>query len=200
MSKIIIRARRLVLQPSSEWAAIELERSSALRVFVCYFVPLALIAPVANASRVFTGSAGPSSFFVDASATLQFAVLSAISTFVTQTIGVLVVALVVYLVTPLYEGARSFSAAFRLVAYAGTPVWLAGVVLIVPIQQFPIAAVLILIGLMHASYIFYLGLHHVVKVRLREAAECAAIVALISLMLSTALGYIGGAVRLFPHL
>jgi hypothetical protein len=101
---------------------------------------------------------------------------------------------------PLYEGVRNYAAAIRLVAYAATPVWLAGIVLVAPLQKFPLLTIVILIALMHASYVFYLGLHHVANVRLRDAAECAAVVVFASLVLSTALGYAGGALGLLPHM
>jgi hypothetical protein len=43
-------------------------------------------------------------------------------------------------------------------------------------------------------------LHRLVKVPLRDAAECAAIVVLASLVLSTAVGYAGSAAGLFSRM
>jgi hypothetical protein len=53
---------------------------------------------------------------------------------------------------------------------------------------------------MHALYLFYLGLHHVAKVPRGDAAECAAIIIVVSVVLSTIVGYIGSAAGLFAHM
>jgi hypothetical protein len=192
MPGLITRAARLTLQPEREWAAIALEHSDWLRVLFRYLVPLLLVAPIANACGVLIGNEVAFHAFADSSERLRFALKSALGAFAGSLFGVLVTASVVYLVTPLYQAVRDFSAAFRLVAYAGTPVWLAGVVLVAPLQRFALLVVIILIALIHALFLFYLGLHHVLKVRRRDAAECTAVVAFASLALSTVIGYVGG--------
>jgi len=48
--------------------------------------------------------------------------------------------------------------------------------------------------------LFYLGLHQVTQVPRRDAAECAAIVMVASLLLSSVVGYVGSAAGLFPHM
>ena len=200
MSNLLKRAANLIARPAHEWGVIARERGSVVRVLAGYLVPLALIAPIAYAISLLIGANDVPRTLPDSGALLRFAAASAAAGFVMQILGVLVTAAMVYLVMPLYDGARNYAAAIRLVAYAATPVWLDGVVLVAPLQKFPLLAMGILIALMHASYVFYLGLHHVAKVRLRDAAECAAVVVFASLVLSTALGYAAGALGLLPQM
>ena len=200
MSSLLKRAVNLIARPAHEWEVIERERGSVVHVLAGYLAPLALIAPVAYATSLLIGANDAPRAFPDSSAALRFALAYAATGFVMQILGVFVSAAVVYLVVPLYDAARNYGAAIRLVAYAVTPVWLAGIVLFAPLQKFPLQAMVILIALMHAAYVFYLGLHYVAKVRLRDAAECAAVVVFASLVLSTALGYAVGSLGLLPQM
>lgn len=184
------------MDPDREWVAIGLERRSAGRILFAYLAPLALLGPISSACGMLMRAGAASA---DRDAALRLALLSAGGGFIASLLGVVITACVIYLVTPLYRAPRDFSAAFRLVAYAGTPAWLAGIVLIVPLQDFPLLIVALLVALMHTLYVFYLGLHRIVKVSLPEAAECAAIVALASLLLTTVVGYAGGSIGLFPQ-
>lgn len=196
MRSQIHRAMRLVARPEHEWRAIALAKESAMRVLVCYLVPMALIAPIAHAAAMFMGTEG----MLIKPATSQAALLWAISAFVSQMLGVLTMAAVVCLMAPLYRTPLDLGAAVRLVLYAGTPVWLAGLLLAAPLQRFPLLVIIILIALFHAAYLFYLGLHYMLKVRQSDAAEYAGIVAFLGLCLSTVVGYVGAAAGWFPHL
>ena len=197
MPHLIERVVRIITQPDREWAAIDRERASSLRILVGYLVPLALIASVAYGCAVLffsaEGALHPSAADLDVRGALKLATRG----FVAQLLGVAMTACVVYLVSPLQGAPRDFGAAFRAVAYACTPIWLAGVVLAAPLQRFPLLVVIILIAVMHSAFLLYLGLHHVVKVRRRDAAECAAIVVLASLFLSSIVGYAASAAGLF---
>ena len=64
----------------------------------------------------------------------------------------------------------------------------------------PLLVIVILISLMHGLFLFYLGLHQVTKVPRRDAADCAAIVLVAGIMLSSVAGYYAGAAGLFPHM
>ena len=52
----------------------------------------------------------------------------------------------------------------------------------------------------NCMFLFYLGLHHIVKVPRCDAAECTAIVVAAGIMLSSVVGYYGSAAGLFPHM
>ncbi len=200
MQKLLRRVVNIIVRPEAEWAAIALERSTWWQTGWRHFAPLALIAPLAYSAGVILGGDGAIRTFSDREATLRFALLSALSGFAATLLSVTVIALVVCLLMPLYRGRRNFGDSFRLVAYAGVPVWVAGIVLLAPLQRFPLLVIVILIGLMHALYLFYRGLHHLVKVPQSDAAECAAVVVVASVVLSSVVGYYGSAAGLFAHM
>jgi hypothetical protein len=200
MQKLLTRAVNIIVRPDAEWAAIALERGQWWRVWWRYLAPLALISPLAFGGGVLLGGEGALRYFSDDGTALLFALLAAAGGFITALAAVTATALATRLVMPLYRGRRDFGAAFRLVAYAGTPVWLSGIVLLAPLQRFPLLVIVILIGLMHSLYLFYLGLHYVAKVPRGDAAECAAIVTVASVLLSSVIGYFGSAAGLFPHM
>ncbi len=200
MRKLVIRASNIVLRSESEWGAIARERTNWRAVFFGYMVPLATIAPFAYGSRVLLGGEGSFHSFADAHTALRFVLLSATGGFLVSLLSVPVIALAVRLVAPLYGGGRNFGDAFRVVTYACTPVWLAGIILLAPLNRFPLLVIVILIALMHGLFLFYLGLHQVTKVPRRDAAECAAIVLVAGLMLLSVAGYYAGAAGLFPHM
>jgi len=199
MQSLLTRAVNIVFHPEAEWAAIALERDPLSRV-LGYLVPLALISPLALSTGVLFGGEGALRSFADDDSALRFALLSAAGGFLATLLSVATIAVVIRLLIPLYPGRRNLADAFRVVVYAGTPVWLAGIVLVAPLQRFPLLVVIVLVGLMHALYLFYLGLHHVTKVPRRDAAECAAIVIVASVVLSTIVGYVGSAAGLFAHM
>jgi hypothetical protein len=200
MSRLVTRAANIVLRPESEWAAIARERPGAGDVFWCHLVPLSLIPPLAYAGSVLIGREGALQRFADLGAALRFALLSACGGFIASLLSVAAVALAVRAVVPLYAPRPGFGDAFRVAAYAGTPVWLAGIVLLVPLDRFPLLSAAILVAFMHCMFLFYLGLHHVAKVPRGDAAVCTAIVVFAGLILSSVAGYYGSAAGLFPHL
>lgn len=199
MQSFLTRAINIVFRPEAEWAAIALERDGWRRV-LGYLVPLAVISPLAFSAGVLLGGEGALRRFADDEATLRFALLASVGGFSATLLSVATITIVIRVLVPLYPGSCKLTDAFRVAVYAGTPVWLAGLVLVAPLQRFPLLVIIVLIGLMHASYLFYLGLHHVAKVPRGDAAECAAVVIIASLVLSTVVGYLGSAAGLFAHM
>jgi len=61
------------------------------------------------------------------------------------------------------------------------------------------AADIVLLEIMHSIFLSYLGMHHVVKVPRRDAAECTAIAVSAGVMLSTIAGCVGITAGLFPQ-
>lgn len=200
MRKLITRATNIILRAESEWTVIAREHSAWREVCWRYLVPLALIAPLAHSGRVLLGGDGSFRQFPVFEASWHYALLSAFGGFLVSPLSVTVMALVIWLVAPLYQAKRDFGAAFRVVTYAGTPVWLSGVILLAPLNRFPLLVIVILIAIMHSLFLFYLGLHYMAKVPRRDAAECTAIVVAAGIMLSSVAGYYASVAGLFPHL
>ena len=87
------------------------------------------------------------------------------------------------LIAPMYGIARDWTRAWKVAAYGSTPVWLVGVVLVKPL----LVSVLV-IALLHCSYLYYAGLQVVSGVQRGAAAEYVAVAVLFALVLSTFAG------------
>ncbi len=70
---------------------------------------------------------------------------------------VLVIALFIHLLAPIFGGRRDFDSAFKLAVYSFTPVWLAGIFLLLPGLHF-----LVLLGF-YGLYILWLGAPRLTK-------------------------------------
>jgi hypothetical protein len=92
-----------------------------------------------------------------------------------------VVALAVDLFAPKFGGGRGYSNALCLTAYSFTPVWLAGVFLLVPGASF-----LVLLGL-YGFYLMWLGLPVLMKAPRNKALPYVLVVAGCAIVLDVAL-------------
>jgi hypothetical protein len=76
---------------------------------------------------------------------------------------VLVLGLLIDLAAPLFEGRRDFDSAFKLAVFSFTPVWLAGIFLLLPGLRF-----LVLTGF-YGAYLLWLGLPRLIKTPERKS-------------------------------
>jgi Yip1 domain len=154
---IMSRAKSIITDPQMEWDRIARETDDPAYI-LSHDVALLAIVP-----SLF-GFIGKSLIGVVArnGTTLRAPIVdglfSAIFGYVMACAIVLVIALVVYVLAPLFGGRRGLDNAFRLAVYSFTPVWLAGIFLLLPGLHF-----LALFGL-YGLYILWLGTPRLVKV------------------------------------
>lgn len=200
MRELAARAANVIFEPEREWALIARENRPWSEAWLRYLAPLAVLAPLASSARVLIGGDGVVRVFHDLHAAFEFALVSLCSGFLASMLSVLALAVVTWLLAPLFAGRRSFHDACRVVIYAGTPLWLAGAIFIAPLNRFPLLVIVILIAIIHSTFLFYLGIHHLLNVPRRDAAESTAIIMVAGVLLSTVVGYYTSAAGLFPHL
>jgi hypothetical protein len=133
---LVERIRAIMMTPQAEWPAVAKESGDTLALR--YVAILALIPVLA---RLVGG------WLIGGYIPFLAALIGALAAYALSFVTVLVVAFVVDLLAPKFGGARNYSGALRLTAYSFTPVWLAGIFLLVPGASF-----LVLLGL----YCFYL--------------------------------------------
>jgi hypothetical protein len=80
-----------------------------------------------------------------------------------------------------FNGDPDFEQALKLVTYSYTPIWLAGVLLLLP-QVMLLRIVSVAISL-YAVYLLYLGLPSLMKVPRENAAGFAAVIAVAAILL-----------------
>ena len=83
---------------------------------------------------------------------------------------VLLLGLIIDLVAPLFGGRRDFDSAFKLAVYSFTPVWLAGIFLLLPGLRF-----LVLTGF-YGAYLLWLGLPRLTKAPEQRSLDFTALI------------------------
>ena len=141
MLGLIARMRAIMMAPQSEWPAVASESSDALALR--YIAILALVPALA---RLVGG------WLIGGYTPFLSALIGAVVAYALSFVVVFIVALAVDLLAPKFGGQRSYSRALRLTAYSFTPVWLAGIFLLVPGASF-----LVLLGL-YGFYLMWTGL------------------------------------------
>lgn len=182
---LIARAKAIVLGPSAEWPVIAEEADQPKEVLTRYVLPLAAIGPVAGfIGMVVFGISLP---FVG---TVRIGVLSGLGAMVTQyVLGVLAVFLVAWIanaLAPTFDGKQSFPQAVKLVAYAYTPAWLAGILGIVPVL-----GMLGLLAALYSLYVLYLGVPVMMRCPKEKALPYTVVLILVGLVAGIVLSFAG---------
>lgn len=154
---IVERAKGILLNPKSEWRAIEQEPGDPSYLFANYVAFLAAIPAVCGfigASIVGTRMPVAGIYRVGIVGGLAAAVVHYVLAFVM----VYVVAIVTDALAPTFGAQKSQPNALKLVAYSMTPVWLVGVFWLLPAL-----GILGILGL-YSLYLFWLGAPALMKV------------------------------------
>ena len=173
MDKLIARVKAILLTPRTEWEIIANEPADAGALFTRYVAILALIPAIAG----FVGSVliGRYSSFMSG---LLGAVVSYLLTFVV----VFVVAYIIDALAPTFGARKGFSNALKLAVYSYTPVWLAGIFLLIPGLSF-----LTILGL-YGLYLLWLGLAPLMGAPFDKSVIYAVAVVGCALVLAVVLG------------
>src|SRR5262249_56987137 len=102
-------------------------------------------------------------------------------------VGAYIGAFVIEKLAPTFKSSGSTIQALKLVVYASTPVWVAGVLNLVP----PLAP-LILVAALYAVYLFYLGLPHLMKTPGDQVIPYMIVSALVIIVISVCLAFFAG--------
>ena len=137
---MIDRVKGMVLAPKSEWPKVAAEPATVQSVYTGWIMILGLIGPIALMLMVglFAGGLG---------------ITTAIASYVNTLVGVAIVALIADLIAPTFGGTRDYVAALKLIAYAATPVWIAQILLIVPL----LGPLVVLAAAIYSVYLMFLG-------------------------------------------
>lgn len=143
MLGLVARVRAIMLTPHTEWVAIEGEAGEPSAPITRY---VAILAAIPALARFIGGS------LIGGYTPILSGLMDAISGYVLTFVLVYGVALVATALAPTFDSPKNFSRALRLTVYAYTPVWLAGIFLLVPGLSF-----LGILGL-YGVYLLWVGL------------------------------------------
>jgi hypothetical protein len=162
VSSIIERAKELIVDPQATWHDVVEEAKSPKQILLEYAMPLAAIGPLAGLIGAWVFGYGALGF----SGRLGFgsAIGMAVASFALSIVSLYAMAWIANLLSPRAGGKSDFNSAFRLVAYAMTAAWAAGIFALIP----PLS-ILGFLGL-YSIYIFYTGVRPLMGVTDEQAA------------------------------
>ncbi len=173
--ELLIRIKAILLTPHTEWPVIAQEKGETSALFMRYVAILTLIPALAR----FIGTA-----LVGRYAPLLASFAGALLTYASGFAIVYGVALIIEGLAPMFGAQKNFASALKLAVYSFTPVWLAGIFLLVPGLSF-----LIILGL-HGVYLLWVGLPIVMRAPAEKALPYAAAVTGCALIVTVGLGWI----------
>jgi Yip1 domain len=144
---LVERVKAILLTPKTEWPVIAREPGDVAYLFKNYVAILAAIPAVC-------GLIGA----VIAGAPIGAALLLAILRYLLTFVIVYVVALIVDALAPTFGSQKSMDNALKLTVYSATPVWVAGIFLLIPSLSF-----LTFIASLYGLYLMWLGLPPLMK-------------------------------------
>ncbi|MGH8728959.1 MAG: Yip1 family protein [Burkholderiales bacterium] len=175
---MIARTKQILLTPDEAWREIEGERLSPVALLLNYALPLAAIGPAALALRAH--------FFDLPTPPLRGLALVAAGTALNLAAAACI-AIAAMFVSAVLGGKRDLRNALALSFYSATPLWLSSVSILFPEQA--VFAIVVFGALMYGLYLFYLGLHALLKVPQDDAGIATAIVITLAMVAFGGLGW-----------
>jgi hypothetical protein len=174
---LVERAKAITLKPDESWPQIAAEQTSPGDIITRYAMPLLAIGPVAS----FIGGQlfGISALVVTLKPSLMSGLGMALTSFVMSLISLVVIALVTDFLAPKFNGEANRTQAFKLVAYAMTPGWVAGA-----LGVFPALGILILLASLYGLYLFYKGATPVMNVPADKAGGFTVVTVVVAIVVN----------------
>ena len=165
---LVDRIKNILMSPRTEWAKIAEEPATVQSLYVGYILILAAIGPLAILIR----SGG-------------VAIAVAIAQYVIALLVVYLIALIVDVLAPTFNGTKDFMQSLKLVAYSYTAAWIAGVFLLLGST---LGGLIGLLAAIYAWYTFYLGVPVLKKCPPEKAVGYTIVVVLCGIVLAIVLG------------
>lgn len=185
---LIQRVTNISLNPKTEWEVIAPEATSTGDLYRTYIVPLAAIGPAASFVGLTVIGVG-GSFFGHYRVPMMWALSHAVTQYVFALVGIYLLALLIDALAPSFGAEKNKLQALKLSAYASTPAWVAGVLLMLP----ALGALAVLAAL-YSLYLLYLGLPVLMKAPGERTLGYTAVVVVCAVGIAIASGVIAGAV------
>ena len=142
------RVINILTKPAQEWPVIASESTDVAALYKEYIMPLAAIPAICGFLGMRLIGVTP----------MVSGLASLIVGYVLSLVGIFVAAFIVDKLAPSFQSSGGIIQALKMVAFASTPSWVAGVV-----QLVPLLGVLALLAVLYGVYLFYLGLPFVMK-------------------------------------
>jgi Yip1 domain len=181
---IVDRAKNILMKPSDEWNVIAGEPATVGGLFTGYAMILAAL-PLIGAV-IFTGALGMSAAGMGGmgggALAMGFSAVAgmAVIGYVLSLITLYLMSMIVNAVSPSFNGKSDIVQSTKLMTYASTPTWVAGLLSWIPI----LGGLISLAAIAYVVYLIYLGLKPVLGVPQEKVAGFTVVIVLIYIVLS----------------
>ena len=182
------RVINILTKPKEEWPVINFESTSVASLCRNYIAILAAIPIVAGFIKM--ALLGITAFGITGRVGIISGLISAIVNYVLSLIGVYVAALVIEKLAPTFQSQGDTVQALKLVAYAYTAAWIAGVLNLLPY----FGALIVFAGAIYSIYLFYLGLPVLMKTPQDKVVGYMIAAAVVVLVIHIVIALIAGAI------
>lgn len=182
----IDRIKNIILSPKTEWPVIAAETTTPKELYLNYIVLLAAIPAVAGFIGMTVFGLSIMGFTVKMG--LGAGLAQAILRYLMSLGMVWVLALIVDALAPKFGSEKNFNQSLKLVAYAMTPAWVAGIFALLPALS-----ILSLIAAIYALYVLYLGFGPMKSPPLEKQGTYYIITLLCAIVASVVIGIVVGA-------
>jgi hypothetical protein len=172
------RVKNILMNPAAEWRVIAAESTDVTALLRDYAAPLAAIPVVCRWIGIsLIGGIG-----------IVRGLASAIVSWVLSLVGAWLAAAVIEKLAPTFQSRGDTTQALKLVVYASTPIWIAGVLNLVPAL-----GVLIVLAAIYAIYLFYLGLPPVMHTPTNQVLPYMMVSAVVVILVTFVMGLFASA-------
>ena len=180
------RVINILSKPMQEWPVIASESTDVAALYKEYIMPLAAIPAICG----FLGITliGVTIPLVGQIRTPMVSGLAGLIVgYVLSLVGIFLAAFIVDKLAPSFQSSGGIVQALKMVAFASTPSWVAGV-----LQLVPLLAALALLAALYGIYLFYLGLPFVMKTPPDKVIPYMVVSAIVIIVISVVTASISG--------
>lgn len=141
---LIDRVKNILITPKTEWDVINGEAATPQSLLMGYVLPLAVVSAI---GPLLTG------FLFPGVIGLTFFLMTAVIAFISTVLGYYISVYIVDLLAPSFGSEKDLNKSAQLVAYSGTPSYVAGLLSFIPV----IGGLLKFAAWIYSIYIMYLG-------------------------------------------
>jgi Yip1 domain len=171
------RVINILSKPAQEWPVIASESTDVAALYKEYIIPLAAIPAIC-------GFLGMTLIGVTS---MVSGLAGLIVGYVLSLVGIFLAAFIVDKLAPSFQSSGGIVQALKMVAFASTPSWLAGV-----LQLVPLLGALALLAALYGVYLFYLGLPSVMKTPPDKVIPYMVVSAVVIIVISVVTASISG--------
>jgi hypothetical protein len=182
------RVMNILTKPKDEWPVIAAEQTTIQALYSGYVMPLAAIPVICSfLGNSLIGVSVPllGNYRIGFGQGLTTAIIS----YALALAGVYIAAFVIQKLAPTFQSEPNLVQAFKLVAYASTATWVAGVLYINPAL-----GLLVILAALYGVYLFYLGVTPLMKTPPDKVIAYMVVAAIVVIVVSLVMGVVTTAI------